>query len=890
MARCGIGVVGHTLRMSPLPLTITAPPGDARDLLTHEEAIARAATVSSVSYALQLAFAKGSDRFGGRIAIRFTLAAEASGPVFLCFRGETIRDMRLNGATVSNPRWNGYRLILDRAQLTFGAENLLEVEYENLFDTGGDGLFRFVDPEDGAEYIYSNFEPYEAHRMAPLFDQPDIKARLALEVLAPAEWAVMANGAERSLGAVDSDGRVLRSFTETPPLSSYLFAVTAGEYVGERRDLHLPGRSAPIPVGLWARRSLAKYLEHDRFQELTRQAFLFYGQLFGREYPFDKMDHVYCPEFNVGAMENVGLITYTERYIFRSTPTPSDITDLAEVVFHEIAHMWFGNLVTMRWWDDLWLNESFATYVSYVCLTEGAQYPGAWREFNVQLKAWALREDDAPTTHPIAGTVLDTDQTFLNFDGITYGKGGAVLKQLGARLGRQGFAAGLRIYFQRHQFGNATLADFLAALEEGSGVPLGDWSAQWLRTSGPNRIAADVAPSRDGTIGALTVTQDVASGDSVLRQHLLRVALIYPGRNGLTIEPHEVLLDGASARIASATGRPLPLAVIPNHDDLAVGKIALDAATLRFVTTRLEEIPDGLLRQVVWSAIWELVRDGRFASAEYAALLVDRLPLEPDDAIVQQVIESTLGSLLLRYLPDGDREAWGSRIVEAARERIARGGSEAMRIVWSRVMVLAAVTPRDVEEGWQVAAGETPLEGAEIDQDHRWALLVRGASFGLPHSAARLRAEATRDPSDRGERALLSAAAADPSIPAKRETWAKLFAPDGYGSVKRTLAAAAGFAWPWQRELLAPYHFALAASLQQLGSTDVTFARDWFRAASFALWGDPGAMIEVCDQLLARIADPASAIPAVDAARLRRFTLTERDTLVRIVRQRTVVS
>ena len=236
--------------------------------------------------------------------------------------------MRLNGATVSNPRWNGYRLILDRAQLTLGAENLLEVEYENLFDTGGDGLFRFVDPEDGAEYIYSNFEPYEAHRMAPLFDQPDIKARLALEVLAPAEWAVMANGAERSLGAVDSDGRVLRSFTETPPLSSYLFAVTAGEYVGERRDLHLPGRSAPIPVGLWARRSLAKYLEHDRFQELTRQAFLFYGQLFGREYPFDKMDHVYCPEFNVGAMENVGLITYTERYIFRSTPTPSDITDL----------------------------------------------------------------------------------------------------------------------------------------------------------------------------------------------------------------------------------------------------------------------------------------------------------------------------------------------------------------------------------------------------------------------------------------------------------------------------------------------------------------------------------------------------------------------------------
>ena len=872
--------------MSPLPLTISTPPSDARDVLTHKEAIARAAAVSNVSYALQLGFSAGSDRFSGRIAIRFSLAAAASGPIFLCFRGETIRAMRLNGAAVVNPQWNGYRLTLDRAQLKPGAENLLEVEYENLFDTGGDGLFRFVDPEDGAEYIYSNFEPYEAHRMAPLFNQPDIKACLTLEVLAPAEWAVMANGAERAVAPIDADGRTLRSFAETPPLSAYLFAVTAGAFVGERREVRIPGRAEPIPVGLWSRRSLAKYLEHDRFQEMTQQAFIYFGELFGREYPFDKMDHVYCPEFNVGAMENVGLITYTERYIFRSTPTPSDITDLAEVVFHEIAHMWFGNLVTMRWWDDLWLNESFATYVSYLCLTEGAQYPNAWREFNVQLKAWALREDDAPTTHPIAGTVLDTDQTFLNFDGITYGKGGAVLKQLGARLGRPGFAAGLRLYFQRHAFANATLADFLAALEEGSGVPLSDWSAQWLRTSGPNRLGAEVVAAANGTIGSLTVTQVVASGDPVLRQHLLRVALIYADRSGLTIEPHEVLLDGAAAQIPSAVGRPLPLALIPNHDDLAVGKVALDEATLRFATARLEEIPDGLLRQVLWSAIWELMRDGRFSSAEYAALLVERLPAEPDDSIVQQIVESTLGPLLLRYLPDGEREEWGSRMVQAARERLARGGSEAMRIVWSRVLVLAAVTPRDVEEGWQVAAGETPLDGVEIDQDHRWALLIRGASFGLPQSAERLRAEAERDPSDRGERALLSAAAAAPTIPAKREAWEKIFTADGYGSVKRTLAATAGFAWPWQRELLASYQPLLAEALQKLGSTDVTFARDWFRSASFALWGDPAAMISVADQLLARIDDPKSGIPAVDAARLRRFTLTERDTLVRVARQR----
>ena len=869
-----------------MPLTISSPAPEARDLLTQAEAAARAAAVSGVSYSIRLGLTAGSASFTGRAEVRFTLAQSAEGPIFLCFRGQTIHAMRLNGSDVATPAWNGYRLTLDQGLLKRGSENRLEVEYENAFDTGGDGVFRFVDPEDSAEYIYTNFEPYEAHRMAPLFDQPDIKARLTLGVLAPSEWVVLANGAERAAGPVEADGRTLRTFTETPPLSTYLFAMTAGAFVGERRELRLPGRAEAIPVGLWSRRSLATHLEHDRFHEMTEQAFLYFGALFGREYPFDKLDHVFAPEFATGAMENVGLIIYHEQYLFRSRPTASDITSLTEVVFHEIAHMWFGNLVTMRWWDDLWLNESFATYVSYLCLTEGAPYPDAWRDFNVQLKGWALREDDAPTTHPIAGSVLDTDQTFLNFDGITYGKGGAVLKQLGARLGREGFAAGLRLYFQRHAFANATLADFLAALEEGSGVPLADWSAQWLRTSGPNRFAAEVTEGPGGSIANLSVRQEVVSGDPVLRQHLMRIALIYPDRSGVRIEGHELLLDGERAHVPSATGRPLPLAIIPNHDDLAVGKIALDAATIRFATERLEEIPDGLLRQVTWTAMWELVRDGSFSASDYAALLVARLPEERDASIVQQIVESTLGSLLLRYLPDGERERWGSRIVEVARARLARGGDEGTRIVWSRILVLASVTPRDIEESWQVAAGETPLEGVEIDQDHRWALLIRGASHGLPQRAARLRAEAERDPSDRGERALLSAAAAEPSIPAKRAAWEKILTPNGHGSVRRTLAATAGFAWPWQRELLAPYQPLLADALQTLGSSDVTFARDWFRAASFGLWGDPVGMLEVADKLIDRLGDPTSGVPAVDAARLRRFTLTERDALVRILRQR----
>ena len=869
-----------------MSLTIETPGAEARDVLTQVEAAGRAAAVGDVRYELRLDLAANAATFRGKLRARFTLVAGHTGSIFLCFRGQTIHSLSVNGVAIDAPDWNGYRLTLPATRLKAGAENLLEVTYENAYDTGGDGVFRFIDPEDQAEYIYTNFEPYEAHRMAPLFDQPDIKGKLSLSVAAPAAWRVFGNGAETATSP-EGDGGTLHTFAETPPLASYLFSFAAGPFAGRRFEVPIPGRATPVQVGLWSRGSLEKYLSYDLFEKMTSQAFIYYGELFGREYPFEKLDHVYCPEFNVGAMENVGLISYTERYIFLSTPTPSDLTDLAEVVFHEIAHMWFGNLVTMRWWDDLWLNESFATYAAALCLTEGSEHTSAWQEFNVQLKRWSLVEDDSPTTHPIAGTVADTDQTFLNFDGITYGKGGAVLKQLGARLGRAGFSAGLRLHFQRHAFGNATLADFLASLEEGSGVSLADWSAQWLRTSGPNRLGAVVTPSANGTIGNLTVTQEVVSGDNVLREHLLRVALLYPGEGQMvTIEPHEVLVKGASTDVPSAAGQPLPLAVIPNHDDLAVGKLGLDERTLRFAEARLEAIPDGLLRQLTWMAIYELVRDGRYPAARYAQLLIDRLPHEIDSSIVQGVVESTLGGLLLRFLPDGERERWGSLIVDAARARLARGGSEGMRIVWSRVMVMASVTPRDVEETWQVAVGETPLDGVEIDQDHRWLLLVRAASFGAPNSAERLAAEAQRDPSDRGARSLLAAEVAAPNVAAKRAAWERILRSDGYGSVRKTLAAASGFAWPWQHELLAPFVAQIPTALLSLGSADATFARDLVtRSASLDLWGSPASMLTAVDALLANIADPAHGIPPVDAARLRRFALLERDGLMRVLRQ-----
>ena len=304
-----------------MSLTIETPGAEARDVLTQVEAAARAAAVGDVRYELRLDLAANAATFRGHLVTRFSLAAGHTGPIFLCFRGRTIHSLTLNGVAIDAPDWSGYRLTLPAAHLKGGSENLLAVSYENAYDTGGDGVFRFIDPEDQGEYVYTNFEPYEAHRMAPIFDQPDIKAKLSLTVVAPATWKVFGNGAETATSA-DGAGGMLHTFAETPPLASYLFAFAAGPFVGRRFEVAIPGRATPVQVGLWSRGSLEKHLSYDLFQKMTSQAFTYFGDLFGREYPFEKLDHVYCPEFNVGAMENVGLITYTS--LLYTSPSPRD--------------------------------------------------------------------------------------------------------------------------------------------------------------------------------------------------------------------------------------------------------------------------------------------------------------------------------------------------------------------------------------------------------------------------------------------------------------------------------------------------------------------------------------------------------------------------------------
>ncbi|MFQ5381701.1 MAG: M1 family aminopeptidase, partial [Dehalococcoidia bacterium] len=430
-----------------------APP---RDVLTRDEAEARAARVSNCSYEIDLDLTEGASSYRGDVTVAFDFTG--TGDIFLDFRGRSIDLLEVNGTKV-RPDWDGVRLQLPAS--TLSSHNSVHVRYENDYDHQGDGFHQFRDPEDGAEYLYTNFEPYHSHRLFPQFDQPDIKARYSLTVTAPGGWEVVANAPSETVRD-EPDGRRCHVFARTEAFSTYLFAIVAGPYHVFRNQ------AGEIPLGLFCRKSLVPYFDHEEIFMVTKQGLAFFAEFFGQPYPFGKYDQCFVPEFNAGAMENVGCVTFNEMMVHREPPTENQRRRRAEVILHEMAHMWFGDLVTMRWWNDLWLNESFATYMAYLSMDRATRFDTGWLDFNASEKAWGYRQDELVTTHPIAGEVADTDQTFLNFDGITYAKGASVIKQLVASIGIDGFREGMRHYFREHAWSNTTLRQFLAALKLGT--------------------------------------------------------------------------------------------------------------------------------------------------------------------------------------------------------------------------------------------------------------------------------------------------------------------------------------------------------------------------------------------------------------------------------------
>src|SRR6202789_2523044 len=540
------------------------------DNLTQDEARARAAVLTVSSYQVELDLTGSDTTFSSTTVARFA-AGNGGSETFINLTAPKVLEITLNGTALSLDAFDGDRITLPG----LNQDNELRVVAECAYSNSGEGLHRFTDPTDGGVYLYSDLETFDAHRIYACFDQPGLQAPYELTVTAPADWQVVSNMAPDSEEAA-GDSAKRWHFPPTPVMSNYITAIAAGPY-HVVRDSH-----DGIPLGIYCRQSLAQYLDADEIFEVTKQGFDFYHQAFGVRYAFGKYDQLFVPEFKEGAMENAGCVTFLEDYIFRSRVTDFAHEARAETILHEMAHQWFGDLVTMRWWDDLWLNESFATWAGTLAQSEATKWTSSWTTFAQLYKAWAYRQDQLPSTHPIAADIPDIDAVEVNFDGITYAKGASVLKQLVAYVGRENFLAGVRKYFAAHAWGNATLADLLSALEDTSGRDLASWSSEWLETAGVNTLRPSFEVDADGRFASFAVVQEAAATHPTLRSHRIGIGFYVITDAGIT-RRHRIETDVAGPRtvIAELAGQPRPDLVLVNDDDLTYAKIRLDEHSLR---------------------------------------------------------------------------------------------------------------------------------------------------------------------------------------------------------------------------------------------------------------------------------------------------------------------
>ena len=805
--------------------------GPERDILSRDEAAARSQLVGDVSYELTFELAAGSDTYDGRAIIEFELleAPSAEAPLFVDFTGSAT-SIDLDGVPSVTERQR-HRVWL-RDLMTPGRHRL-EISYRNHFDVSGDGFHRFVDPEDGAEYLYSNLEPFSAHRLFPCFDQPDVKASYAVEVVAPADWTVVsAEVIDRSHD--EADGRVRHTFAITPRFATYLLPLVAGPW--ER----IGGSAGDVRLGLYGRRSMRRELERsaDELLELTQAGIGYYEELFGQPFPFSKYDQLFVPEFNSGAMENVGAVTFHDSYLFRDPPTYGQRIIRGEVVLHELAHMWFGNLVTMRWWDDLWLNETFATYASYRCLADATRFSDAWAVFNGQMRPIAYRQDQRSTTHPVAADVRDTDEAIGNFDGITYEKGAAVIKQLVAMLGDEAVRTGLSIYFERHAWGNATLADFLVALGDAAGRSLDEWAMLWLRMPSLNTIGVDWTVD-DGRIDAMELWQEAPAAYPTLRPHTLSIGVVTdPGSGHLEITPVPERIATERVDVGGSIGIAGPLFVYPNHGDHDYALTRLDEVSLDFALQRLPDLPDPLLRQQVWSTLWQMVRDADLSALDFLAAVERFGPGEVDRGLAATIASRAVSALDL-YVPasagDGPRSDFVGRAIDA----MTHSSEDDLRTVWARAAIAAASAEADLERLLELMDGTWSIDGFALDQDMRWSLVIKAVAHGFEDAAERLERESSRDGSDRGARAQVRAGVSRPLEATKQEAWDRIHG-DGYGSDYLTRAAMTGFQWGHQRELLTPFREPFFERVQEIFRTrDHSFARGYARLLVPDRWAEP---------------------------------------------------
>ncbi|NYE20198.1 aminopeptidase N [Microbacterium immunditiarum] len=745
--------------------------------LTRVEAQERRAIVDTHSYEVTLDLTRGAEVFGSRTVVRFAATEGAS--TFIDLIARDVREIMLNGRSIDPATaFADSRIALDG----LAAENELVIDADCLYTNTGEGLHRFVDPVDGEVYLYSQFEVPDSRRVYAVFEQPDLKATFQFTVTAPAAWKVVSNSPtpEPTLHQAqgpDDAATATWAFDPTPRISSYITALIAGPYEATFSEL-TSSSGRVIPLGVYGRKSLWQHLDADYIFEKTRQGFAYFEDKFDYPYPFAKYDQLFVPEFNAGAMENAGAVTFTETYVFRSKVTDAVKERRVVTILHELAHMWFGDLVTMKWWNDLWLNESFAEWASTIATAEATEWTEAWTTFNAMEKTWAYRQDQLPSTHPVVAEIRDLEDVQVNFDGITYAKGGSVLKQLAAWVGIEQFFAGVAAYFKKHEWSNTELSDLLAELETTSGRELSSWSKKWLETAGVNTLSPEIRTDVDGGITRFAIVQTAPADYPTIRPHRLGVGF-YDLQGDALVRTHRIELDvdGDLTEVPELKGRTRPDLVLLNDDDLAYAKIRLDEQSLRTAIDHLAKISDPLARSLVWGAAWDQTRDAEASASDYIDLVLRNIGAETESTTVR----TTLAQLQLAansYVAPDKRTASRERVADGLWElaQAAEAGSDS-QLQFVTAFANAAATPAQWETVRQVRDGEIELDGLEIDTDLSWQLLVSLAAGGVV-TTGDIDAALAADNTAKGGEFAAQAKAALPGPEAKNAAWSSLIDKD----------------------------------------------------------------------------------------------------------------
>ena len=745
--------------------------------LTRLEATDRSATVHTRSYDVTLDLTRGETVFGSSTTVRFTSAPGSS--TFIDLIAPVVHSISLNGRALDPAEvYADSRITLTG----LAADNELVVVADCAYMHTGEGLHRFTDPADGETYLYSQFEVPDSRRVFAVFEQPDLKASFTFTVTTPSNWTVLSNSpTPEPTPTEDSDGSGdahTFAFAPTEPMSSYVTAIVAGPYVGAT-DEYVASDGRTVPLGVYCRKSLVEHMDSAEILDLTKRGFAYYEDLFATPYAFTKYDQIFVPEFNAGAMENAGCVTHRDDYIFRSRPVEARVERRAVTILHELAHMWFGDMVTMTWWNDLWLNESFAEFTSTLATAEITRWDQAWTTFQTLEKSWAYNQDQLSSTHPVAAEINDLHDVEVNFDGITYAKGASVLAALVGYVGRENFFAGIQRYLAAHAYSNAELGDLLRELEAVSGRDLSSWTRLWLQEAGVTTLRLEVVTDADGVITQAAVRQEIpADSPASLRPHRVAIGSYSPTGRGADTHLErtnriELDVDGELTQVPELVGAKRADVLVLNDDDLTYAKVRLDDESLSHGLTHIEAFAESLPRSIVLASAWDMVRDGELAASHFLNAALQALDVEEHSSVIQGLL-GRITTCLSAFLPPAVRRdlapGTADRLLELARAAQA-GSDKQLQLV--RAVAAHAVTGEQLDVVAGFLEGTSALEGLDVDQDLRWDLLtglVAAGRFG----EERIHAEETRDRTTTGRERAAEARAAIPTPEAKKATWRAL--------------------------------------------------------------------------------------------------------------------